>query len=545
MGEQLSSSSPFPSSTQLSDFSFPLSETKTVSRPIVIANFPNEILIEIFTYLSANDLKRVNMTSHVFNQTVGQSSRLMKKFLLKISPKRKWDLHALVDFERKHQNVKLMNAHSKESSTEVIIEGITCLRAFLKHVEISDCVLSIEDLTKVFEKLRQVTNIVLINVKLTECSRLKLAELSGKPNFVQKLPKFNSLTHLEIVKCDCFFELFLKARNLQDVSVELGDQKNLNLKCFEHLLLNQSSLKALELIDIQFSDFLEEDLQFPFCLTSLTIQHCHFKVKEHLEKFIERQDNLKCVDLTVSSMKLKLDRSHYFEESLALVIAMQQLTEVSLDIENYNFANFKFLTRAINQNVRKLRLSVFQSSCSVNSILKVFPMIEKLDICSKEMGEDDISYFNEHLDQLLELKVSKRFPSEAFGRLKLKRLKSLHMNETNVDIEHWSAFLVNNPSITKLIINFNFFVDLSEDLIDTITKSLKLEHVELIDKWIGMRNDIYEMICCNCESLKYLKLWNINVEKDFDEDDKNYLRERNIKFHLFNDESLNAPMVPF
>lgn len=106
-------------------------------------------------------------------------------------------------------------------------------------------------------------------------------------------------------------------------------------------------------------------------------------------------------------------------------------------------------------------------------------------------------------------------------------------------------FLENHSNITKLIINFTFFMDISEEFIDTVTKRLKLEHLELIDKWVGMNNEIYLTICENSPSLKYLKLWNINVEKDFEECDKEFLRSRNIRFHLFNDESLNTPMVPF
>lgn len=509
-----------------------------------IESFPDEILIEIFSYLSANDLKRVMMTSHVFSETVGQSTRLMRKFLLKISPKKKWDFPSLVNLERKHQNVKLLSLNSDQNPMDQIIQGIATIGVHVKQVELSDCVLSIEDLSTIFDKLRNVKKIELLNVKLSELSTQKLAELSRRPSFLQKIPKFSNLTHLEVVKSDCFFEFFLRARNVKDVSLELGDQKIVDLKSFEQFLMNQPKLKALELVDIRFSNFLECDLNFPFQLTSLTINYCHIKVKDHLENFIKRQKSIDRFDLTVDSMKLKLDRIHYFEDSIGIVLAMNNLREVSLDIENYNFSNLKFLNQTAN-SVRKLKLSAILTTCSVHSILKSFPMVNSLEISAKEMGDQDISYINDNLTQLQELKISKRFPSEAFGRLKLKNLSSLHMNETNIELEHWKVFLGNNSSIKKLIINFNFFVDLSEDLIEVITKALKLDHLELIDKWIGMRNDIYVMICENCKTLRYLKLWNINVEKDFDDEDKSYLRERNVKFHVFNDESLNAPMVPF
>lgn len=166
-----------------------------------------------------------------------------------------------------------------------------------------------------------------------------------------------------------------------------------------------------------------------------------------------------------------------------------------------------------------------------------------MELSIKEIDQETIEYFNVHLNNLCNLKISK-FPSEAFGKLKLKSLDLLHMNETNIQLDHLMEFLENHSNITKLIINFTFFMDLNEEFIDIITKKLKLQHLEL-EKWIGMRTEIYVSICQNSPKLKYLKLWNINVEQDFDEQDKEYLRSRNINFYLFNDESLNTPMVPF
>lgn len=471
------------------------------------------------------------MTSNTFNEIVGQSTALMRNFCLKISPKRKWDYETLVKFERKHQRVKLQDF--KSESVELVVQGLNNIGRNVKNFELLDCGFLVDELIQMFNTMENLTSIVLTHVKAT-----------GDDCDVEKLPEFNSLTRLKIVECNSLFGVFLRVKNLHEICFEADLCKNSNLTDFELLLKNQKKLKTLALINIKLSNFLEKDDDFPFRLKSLTINQCHFNDKEILENFLRRQDKLEEIDLTVNSMKLKLDRVRYFDESLSIVMRKKSLRSVTLDIESYTFANMNFLRDCVNENVENLSLSLKQTSCPITTILKTFPYIHSLELSIKDIDQESIDHFNENMPKLNSLKVTK-FPSASFGKLKLKNLKSLHVNETNIQLEHWMEFLENHLGIVKLIVNFTFFVELSDDFIDIVTKKLKLEHLELIDKWIGMSNEIYVMICDNSKSLKYLKLWNINVEKDFDDNDKEFLRSRNIRFHLFNDESLNTPMVPF
>lgn len=127
-------------------------ESKSVSRPLdarCIGNFPDEILIEIFTYLSVNELKRLMMVNHVYRDLVGQSTKLMKKFLLKISPKRKWDFESLADFERVHQNVKMMEFKTESDSLSKVIDGLMNIGANVKHFEMNDSEVTMENLLTV------------------------------------------------------------------------------------------------------------------------------------------------------------------------------------------------------------------------------------------------------------------------------------------------------------------------------------------------------------------------------------------------------------
>lgn len=472
------------------------------------------------------------LTSHVFKDIVAQSSKLMNKFVMKVSPKRKWDFVSLTMFERVHQNVKLMEFKSEDESIATAVEGLYNIGGNVKRVELNDCGVSMDVLVKVFQAMPRLTIVDLVGVKVT-----------GNVSDVA-LPEFRNLRTLKIANCDSLCEIFQRASSISKISFESNDRKSLELTKFEDVLHNQKYLETLELVNIKFSNFLEGETNFPFQLKSLKIHQCHFKKRENLENFLEAQQSLIEVDLTISNMKLQLDRARYFEESLKIIMQQKHLKQLSLDIENYEFANTNFLQKNVNRNVQHLILKLEKTSCSLSTIFSAFPNVKSLAVSTKDVDLENIKYINENLLNLQSIKVTK-FPSELFGKLKVRNLKSLHVNETNIEINHWMEFLDNNPTMTKLIIVFTFFVDLSEEFIDRVTKKLNLEHLELIDKWIGMQNEIYKMICNNSKNLKYLKLHNINVEKNFDESDKEYLRSRNIKFHLYNDESLNAPMVPF
>lgn len=526
---------------RLNEFStldnFPIlqDDSDTVPRSC-IENFPDEVLIEFFTYLAANDLKRVLMTSHAFNEIVGQSTRMMKKFVVKISPKRKWDFESLGRLRRKHQNVKLVDFKSDDDSIYEVIRELHNFGRNVKYFELNDCGVSTEKLVKILNTMEKLESVVLMTVKTADEAK-NMCDRSS-------LPELKCLSHLKVVESDMLFEIFLKARTLEEICFQAHDCQNVNLKSLEELLSSQQKLKTFEIINVRFSNFLENKIKFPFQLRSLTIHQCHFKEKENFESFLESQNELTEIDLTINNMKLQLDRVRYFEDSLATVLKHKSLKQVNLEIENYNFANTNFLRQSTNENVESLKLTLAQTTCPAVDVLKIFPNIETLELSLKNIDDDSLKFINEHLHKLQALTITK-FSSEAFAKLKIKNLKSLHINETNIQPEHWLEFLENQPKITKLVINFTFFMDLTEDFIDTITRKLNLEHIELIDKWIGMKNEIYETICANCKNLKYLKLWNINVEKDFDETDKEFLRSRNIEFHLFNDESLNTPMVPF
>lgn len=471
------------------------------------------------------------LSRHVFNDLIGQSTKLMKKCLMKISPKRKWDFKSMETLSRKHQNVKILDFNINESVTiQSVIDGVTNVGSFVRHFELYDCRISMNDLVSLLQAMKLLTRVGLINVKESQRD-------------LKESPEFDFLTQLKFIECDCWFEVFKKAKKIKEIHFQ-ADCKNVDLKNFEEILMNQTNLQSLLLINLKSTNFLANDLIFPFQIKSLTVQNCHFKTKENFELFLDRQNSLTDVDLTISNMKLYLDRIRYFEDSLKILTTKKTLKTFSLEINEYKFSSTNFLNQNVNENVKKLKLNFAQTNFPFVSILKVFPNVDSLEISIQDINDSNIETLNKNLMNIKHLKIIK-FPSEIFAKLRMKFLKSLHIHETNIQVEQWLEFLEKHLNITKLIINFTFFMNIPDDFIDTITKKLKLEHLELIDKLIGMKNDIYKNICENCKTLKYLKLWNINVEKNFDENDKNYLRSGNISFHLFNDESLNSQMILF
>lgn len=460
----------------------------------------------------------------------------MRNFSLRISPKRKWDFGSLAELERVHQSVKLTEFKSDEEAIPIVVCGLQNIGRNLKRFELNDCDMCTKSFLSVIASMAFLNDVRVVGVKLSDDGEL----------VDENLPQLNHLTNLNVVESDAaVFRIFLKARNLQKICFNAdGHCETRDLSSLESCLVFQPKLNTLELVNIKFSNFLAQFIDFPFQLKSLTVTNCHFTVKGNLERFLEQQKRLENVDMTFGNMKMALDRLRYFDASLATIVRQRNLKTFKLEIDDYDFINCNFLHRFVNPRVECLSLSLEKTSVPLAMILGTFSHVTTLSLSVKELSQESISYMNENLRKLNELTVT-RIPSESFAGLKISSLKSLHVNEANIETSHWIEFLENNSQITKLAINFTFFMDLSEDFIDVVTKKLNLEHLELLDKFIGFRNEIYETICGNSKNLKYLKLHNINVEKDFDDIDKEYLRSRNIRFHLFNDESLNTPIIPF
>jgi hypothetical protein len=130
---------------------------------------------------------------------------------------------------------------------------------------------------------------------------------------------------------------------------------------------------------------------------------------------------------------------------------------------------------------------------------------------------------------------------DIFSTVIFKDLVEFEANYTPLQIQHWDSFLKCNSDLKKLVIRCTFGIDLSDECINFVTKNLSaLEHFEILDKYVKVNNEIYKIICQNCSNLKYLKLWNINIEKEFNEIDKNYLRSKGINCELYNDISLSG-----
>lgn len=503
-----------------------------------IENMHDEVLVTIFGYLSGNDLKRVMLTCRLFNDIVGFSSKLMEKLMLKITSKRNWNLGVLLDCQRKFQHLRIKKFTASDNYGPVF----QCFLDVVKNVktfELHDSHINFNDLQEMIVFLPKMTQFELVNVKIM-----------GELNIVedQQLPALDHLKIVKIIDSDLCFEIFEKARNLTGICLQYDDcrrHENINLTSLEVILCKQKHLKSLEIFNIRYSNLFDRDFvdEIPFQLDNLTLSQCYFKNKDNFDKFIERQQELQEVELAMGNLNLKLDRLRYFEDLLLHVFRLKKLNHFNLEIKNYQFMNENHFHYGVSENLTSLTCSLEQT-CKLNSVLKVFPNLKSLELKAKQLKTQEIEFLNNNLVKLEHLKVV-NFSSDVFQQLKFKNLKSISIFETNIEPKDWDQFIINNPGITKLVINYTFFMDLSEAMIDKLTSKWNLEHFELIDKYIGLENDIYKMICNNCKNLKYLKLWNVNIEKDFDEADKDYLKSRNIQFHLFNDETLNTPIVPF
>ncbi|KAG5672254.1 hypothetical protein PVAND_002396 [Polypedilum vanderplanki] len=491
-----------------------------------IDDIPDEILAEIFTFLSGKDLKSATLTNRTFANIVSSSSKLMKKFFLVITTKRKWDFETISSLQRKHQSLFFFDFITAENSLDKVLEnGLENIGVNLKSIEFNDCCLYAQEFVKILNYSKNLTHLKILFSKINESSHEDLI-----------LP---FLSNLKIRMSDINFELFHKIESLKKIQLEVNETTNTDVSTFQQILNKNSKLKTLTLVNLRLSNLFDIKMKQNFQLEILNIIQCHFKHKENFEIFLDSQKLLKEVELSFSHMKLGNDRVRYFESIVESIMKKKTLKNLTLNIEEYNFCSFNFLE--VNR-IENFTLRLKDTNFSSAQYLKYFPTLKSLELEVKELTNENMEILNNSLVNHLEIY---NLTSECFSKLKIKSLKSLHLHETSLNEKDWMTFIENNPQIIKLVINFSLIMDFDVKLLDKITKKLNLEHIELTDKYIGFENEIYIMIVENCSKLKYIKLWNINIEKNFEEKDKEFLKKRNIKFHLFNDESLNKPMVPF
>lgn len=490
-------------------------------------DLPSEILLEIFSFLSNVDLKAVMLINGYFSELVGSSSNLMKKFFIAITSKKRWDFQSIAQLERNHQNLIFFDFDN--FSDEKLLHGLSNIGANLRSIELNYSNLYIDEFLKILEVTQhRLTSLSLIHTKILE-----------KP---QKFFNFQCLTYLKVVESEIDLQFLSNVRTLREVHIDVNECTTVDLKNFQRILFCQERLKTLVMINLRLSNlFDDKSARASFQLENLNVVDCHFIEKENFEKFIESQGRICDAEIAISAMKLGLDRIRYFDEILEKVLSRKLLKFLNLSVESYNFVNLNFLP--LNQ-IENLTLNLKSTNFSIIDFLKTSPKLKSLELDVKELSDEEINFLNQ-VPTLTHIKVTS-LSSGNFSKFKFKALKSLHI-DTCIEPSHLNKFIENNLEINSLVINFpSFLMEFDVNLLESLTKKLtKLEHLELLDKYVGFENKIYEMICENCKNLKFLKLWNINIEKNFNEDDKNYLRERNVKFQLFNDETLNAPMISF
>lgn len=445
-----------------------------------------------------------------------------------VTKKRKWDFGTIATLQRKHQSFVFFDFSTlDENLDENLMDGLNNIGVNLKVLDLNDCCLSSSDFIKILNNIPKLKQLKIANSKIL--------------GSVNKYLELENLKNLKVIKSQIEYEVFSNAKNMHDVYIENHETNSIDLRNFQKILFQQSKLKQLSLVNLRLSDLFDMKInRCSFQLESLKIIQCHFRHKENFEIFLENQMSLIDVELSLSNMKLSLDRIRYYDSIIACLMRKNSLKIFTLNVEEYKFTNFNFMELS---QVKQFSLRAKETNFTTVSFLKYFPLLEQLEIDIKELNEENLQIINS-LSTLINLRVI-NLSSECFAKLKNKNLQSLYIHETLIDQCDWKLFIENNPQIIKFVIHFSFLMDFDVNLLDFITQKLNLVHVELIDKYVGFDNGIYKMLCENCKNLKYMKLWNINIERNFDEFDKDYLRSRNIKFHLFNDESLNKPMIPF
>lgn len=497
-----------------------------------LENLHEELIISIFQYLPVKDLKSLLLTNKYLNTLITSSSSLMRKIVLKFNFKRKSEYDYLMESLKKYQRLRVVEATLEDAIEDTLLKSIPSIKSDLFEIELRGCKLEKRNLLTIFQNLPELKKISVTNTLIGNMSET----LEGKAVLMK-------LKVLKISHSNFCFDLLTDTPKLEELIVDLSGSKStqLSLTGFDDYFKTLKSLKYFESVSVLKKEIFDSDGfdETNINLAVLKICQCHFLNKKCLESFVKTQRQIEIFELSIDDPpdQNEVDEFGDYVEILDIILKLTTLKTFSLETNHLNTIRYTPIYFNVNSNVTSFICNT-DGLCN-EKMIRLFPNLQHLELKTKVIEDYQIDFLNQTLEKLESLKLV-TFPSDAFKQLKLKNLKTIEIYETNIEPLCWNDFIKNHQGISKLIVNYSFFMEMGDEVIDYITKELKnLVHFELIDKYIGTKNDIYKLICENCQKLEYLKLWNINIEEDFNDDDKDYLKRRGVKFDLFNDVSLN------
>ncbi|KAL7013399.1 hypothetical protein ACKWTF_015377 [Chironomus riparius] len=474
---------------------------------------PDHLLVEIFEYLDAKNIKKVEKVCESWKQLIISSSRIMRKF-------------TVISYEKRDDGLSFdENSRIKENRTQQIIEQFDKLEEEMKQHSYRNIVIMFSDASLTprqkyldivgncftrIEKIKFVSpdNYLMmktLSFTATTLSELKFDPLNDdgfdgfEPVLLSKLKIINISKSTKILK-------YILAPNVKKLVLKNCKNEEQNLEKF---LENSKNLKKLE-IDTEFSINLTK---VPFsleCLEVTDIKSPNFLTS--IKNFIiPNQNSLKilkitqrisdCKDFLVFAIEnLKLESLECFgrldvhEDTEILDTMVENFTIKSLNI-GFSAYNRESIVYLDNMDL-KLK---FIKKCTKLETLKI-ALNGKFENFLKEIQDCNFKNFEVGFENSVESNGLK------YDKLEVLSVEKIKFETELKSLVNFTAGFPNIKKLTFELLTIHNYVTIMLYHFNQIFKSCSnLEEIE-IKKLSGSVDDLYESFKSEYYQLKLLKI---------------------------------------
>lgn len=457
----------------------------TLKEAATIESLCDDVLVEIFTFLSATDVKNAALVCKTWNNAIGSSAVVMDKFSLQINKKTSVNFSKRFRSNRKHQNVKLQGRESTEGFTctvgdnepegedEKVVDGqIHFKRAskILGHFDISQ----VRNFNLVFDGeticgvtlLKVLSRVPLLHKLVAEVQAIDVTNIRW--NLSVTLPKLQLLSFNSI---DAEIFKYVEASNITAFESYTNFKSSHGSDFSQHLIPFLNKCHKLEKMffneevigKLYATDGLSRTT-FPLTtFVGVTTSYDYFKnhfLDQNFAQFLVSNAS------SLQTLHLNLNKTKYADEVIEAYFKLRRLETLRIFLWS-----FPESCTYIQPQISLKKLDIHGIGDSARKFYRKCPNIEDLDISTDndDVKINKLAISNKELIRLKMKSVKNRLADE----LKFEKLKYLEVD--NVDnVDDWLNMIANCPKIENIEISYESDDDdnlITDDVIERLLVS--------------------------------------------------------------------------
>lgn len=487
--------------------------------------FPECILLEIFQFLDGATLKDASLVCKTWNDLIGSSAVLMKKFQLKFNSFERLPSDRLV---RKYRDVHIDIGSRFECNSE----NFQKIKDVFDYTNTRIMYLGTRGLVEVGAFIQLVSEMPLLE-DLTLYFR---QEFAGFDESKIKHVTLSKLTIFNMDVKDAIFLKFISAPQLSECFVLIDQKRQVPDDCLANFLNNRSQLKTLMINAFGLKEMIEARQQFGF---ELNILKTEGYVTPLPGTFLQTLDTF-LASQTSTLTEIDLREVFGLSDSILKTIFLSKcIRKLFFNVHEIDFSiNFH---HELDTNVSLKELTVvgsFPSEEFLKTLVRRCPNLEKLKL--SHTYEGTIDHVAHHCRNLSELAVdSIKVPSSGNERFRFVNQLTVR---TIPNVDHWISLIVDLPLLETLVVTRCEEDTITDEAIDVLVQQPKLRHLDINANDVAALVLIFKRLSINYGNLETLRLQFISdkhVTFDFPEDRSDWSEDDNEeKFIYFLEDSL-------